>query len=463
MTRSRTEEQRQRKKKRRTVRLAFVIGLFIIFAAAFAFWPKFHSFIDLSGADWLPGFERGAEGPGQGGAPSQVQDPAGQGGAPSPGTGTGEQGNTPPQESGSEGQDGPTSKDPADPDAANGTGRDKQKGGTGEVGSVRGGEGSASNEATGGSGKVTLSFVGDILLGDNVGKLLDDVGTDYPYKYVREYLQAPDLTIGNLETPVTTRGEKQDKQYAYRTHPKTLPDLLESGVDIVNLANNHILDYGTTGLLDTFEYLKEAKLSYIGAGRNEEEAYAAHYVEKNGVRIAFLGFSRVVPAGWWKAWGDNPGVASTYDYRKPVAAIEKAKEQADLVIVIPHWGVERQDTPEDYQRDLARSYIDAGADLVVASHAHVLQGFEHYKGKWIAYNLGNFIFTTNNHAPTWETIILNATCSKDGECEISAVPVLTKWAQPKPMDREAGLKLLKRLSGISINAEVRDDGKIEKR
>ncbi|MEB3100267.1 CapA family protein [Ferviditalea candida] len=318
----------------------------------------------------------------------------------------------------------------------------------------------AGGEVSPRNGQVSLALVGDVLLGSKVGNLLKQNGYDYPYEFVRPYLQKPDLTVANLETPVTAGGAPQEKEYVYRTSPQALPALAEAGFDLVNLANNHVLDYGQQGLLDTFDHLDAAQIGFFGAGRDAGEAFAAKYVEVNGVKLAFLGFSNVVPDGSWKAGSGHPGVADSYDYRKPVAAIQEAKKRADLVIVFNHWGKDRTYQPEKYQAELAHRFVDAGADLVVGSHPHVLQGFEQYGGKWIVYSLGNFIFTTNNHPETWETMILQADCRQNGECRLKAVPVLTKWAKPELMSGEKADKLLEHLRNISPNAEVLADGTV---
>jgi len=309
--------------------------------------------------------------------------------------------------------------------------------------------------------RVQMSFVGDVLLGSTVEGLLNRNGYDYPYRNVLSYLQRPDLTVADLETPITNGGgSKQTKEYVYYSSPETLPAFKEAGFDLVNLANNHVMDYGAEGLLETFRHLNDNGIPYIGAGKNAEEAFKPVIIEKKGVKIAFLGFSRVVPDHSWKAGPDHAGVADAYNYTLPVEAIKKAKARADLVVVFAHWGVERQDTPESYQRDLAHRFIDAGADLIVASHPHVLQGFETYKGKWIAYSLGNFIFTTNDVVKTWDSMILEASCSKEGECAVNAVPVLTKAAQPAVMLPDAALALFRRLSQLSYGARILDNGNI---
>ncbi|NEW08762.1 CapA family protein [Paenibacillus sp. SYP-B3998] len=311
--------------------------------------------------------------------------------------------------------------------------------------------------------QVKLSFVGDVLLASKVEDILKQKGYEYPYTNVSDFLSKPDYTIANLETPLTTRGTIQKKDYVYRSSPQALPALKASGIDIVNLANNHVMDYGTEGLLDTMAALDQEGVKRVGAGKDLEEAYQPVIVEKQGMKIAFFGFSHVVPEASWKAALGHPGVADTYNYKPPVEAIQKAKEKADLVVVVAHWGIEREDQPDKNQKDLAHRYIDAGADLVVGGHPHVLQGFESYKGKWIAYSLGNFIFTTNDFPKTWETVILEAACTKDKKCDVHLVPILTKGALPTPMNTEDGTKLFQRLSQISIGARVDEQGNLTKK
>lgn len=329
-----------------------------------------------------------------------------------------------------------------------------------------GAEGTGGAAKPGDDSKVNLAFVGDVIFASTVETALRKNGFDYPYTNVKSYLQNADLTIANLESPITSRGEEQKKEYVYRSPAEALKSFSEAGFDLVNMANNHILDYGVDGLLDTFNHLDQAGIKYVGAGRNVTEAFQPVIIEKKGIKIAFLGFSKVVPTAEWKVGKykdgkDRPGVADTYALEMPLEAIKQAKSKADLVVVIAHWGVERNDLPESYQREFGRKYIDAGADLIIGGHPHVLQGFEPYNGKWIAYSTGNFLFTTRADAPkTWDSGILQAACTKQGGCELKLVPVLTKWALPDIMKEPESLKLFERLSHISFSAIVDKDGTI---
>ncbi|MEI7026805.1 CapA family protein [Paenibacillus sp. y28] len=333
--------------------------------------------------------------------------------------------------------------------------------GTAGQGAAGGGASVPEKASSGDEPRVTMAFVGDVMWASTVEDVLKRSGYDYPYLEVRELLQKADISIANLETPVTDRGKGTGvNAYEYKSSPKALSAFKEAGFDVVNLANNHILDYGVTGLLDTIKHLDAHGLRYFGAGSNIEAAYEPAILEVNGFNIAFLGFSRFIPVASWKAGKNQAGVAETYSTILPLEAIRKAKAAADFVIVVPHWGVEREDTPANYQKNLAYQYIDAGADLIVGGHPHVLQGFETYKGKWIAYSLGNFIFTKNPLAKTWDSAILQASCGKISGCSLNVVPVLTELANPKPLEGEAAAKLLARLSSLSINAKVLPDGSV---
>lgn len=313
------------------------------------------------------------------------------------------------------------------------------------------------------SEQVTLKFVGDVMFAGSVDRLLQKNGYRYPYKYVGDSLRNADLTAATLETSVSTRGKPEDKQYAFRSHPANLKELATAGIDVVTLANNHSMDYGVAALLDTMRHLTTNKIDYVGAGADRKRAFSPVYRSVKGIRVAYLGFSRVVPTTAWIAGKNKPGTADTYNPAEAVSSIKLAQKHADLVVVLAHWGVERSDLPADYQKSLARRYIDAGADLVVGSHPHVLQGFEQYKGKWIAYSLGNFIFTTNSVAKTWDSGILTATCTKKAACQLQFLPVLTKYAQPKPMQGAQARALLQRLSKASFSVDIDGSGKIQLR
>jgi len=260
---------------------------------------------------------------------------------------------------------------------------------------------------------ISLTFAGDAMMAGKVAGIVEQKGLDYPFTDAAPIFQDSDLTLLNLETPLSKRGSAKDKEYTYRSDPGMAEALKKAGVDIVTVANNHALDYGTDAFLDTFHYLNQAGVSYVGGGKNREEAYAPVTVEVKGKNISVLGFSRVLAEANWHAGKETPGMASAYDPELVYQAVEPITEKSDYTIVLLHWGKELAEQPLPYQVELAHGLIDRGVDLVIGSHPHVLQGLEWYKDKLVAYSLGNFIFTTSRVAEGRQSGILKVTIHED--------------------------------------------------
>lgn len=307
-----------------------------------------------------------------------------------------------------------------------------------------------------------LNFAGDVIFAGKVAELLQKKGYDYSYSALDGMFKKDDLTVVNLETPITTGGVgAANKQFVFKGAPEALDALKSAGVDAVNLANNHTLDQGEEGLLDTLKHLSKRGIPYVGAGKNSKEAYSAQYFERQGIKIALLGFTRVMPVIEWKAEAGKPGLASVYDSAEALKAIAAAKKQADVVVVVVHWGKERMEQYDKTQQTLGHSFIDAGADLVMGGHPHVLQGIEPYKGKWIAYSTGNFIFTRSSLPATWETAVFQAECSKEGQCSLKLSPMDAELGQPVPMNEADGQLLLHKVESLSSGlVKIRNDGTV---
>ena len=242
---------------------------------------------------------------------------------------------------------------------------------------------------------IRFVFAGDILLSDHVLAAYNKTGTigSVVDQGLRDVIDGSDVFMANQEFPFSNRGSAAaDKQFTFRLPPEKVSLLKEMGIDIVTLANNHALDFGTDALLDTCDTLDEAGIYRVGAGANLEEARKPVIMEIKGKTIGFLGASRVIPVGSWNATATSPGMLTTYDPAMLLEDIKSAKETCDFVIVYVHWGIERDEYPQDYQRTMGKQYIDAGADMVIGSHPHVLQGMEYYNSKPIVYSLGNFVF-----------------------------------------------------------------------
>lgn len=241
---------------------------------------------------------------------------------------------------------------------------------------------------------VTLLFTGDVLLSDYVLNNYNNSGIEGVLSpELLSELRDADITVINNEFPFSTRGtQAPDKQFTFRVDPKYTSILTDMGVDIAGIANNHVLDFGPDALQDTFSALDDAGIDYMGAGDDLARASALITKEAGGKTFGFLAASRVIPVVSWDVQNSSPGVFTTYDPTRLVAAIEEARSSCDYLTVFVHWGIERDEYPQDYQVSMAKQYMDAGADLVIGSHPHVLQGITYYKDKPICYSLGNFIF-----------------------------------------------------------------------
>lgn len=257
--------------------------------------------------------------------------------------------------------------------------------------------------------RVILMAVGDIMLGRTIGDIIEKEGHEAPFQYVAETLNTADVAIGNLECPISDRGVAEEKTYAFRAPVNAGKSLAFGGFDVVSLANNHTLDYGPLALRDTMDILHTNQIHSVGAGMHEVEAYSPVFVEKNGLRLAFLAYADIPPAVYdyqaWEAGPNKPGIAWAHEDRI-VKGVTAAKTQADLVIVLVHNGFEFMQQVTAEQQKVARLAIDSGASLVIGSHPHVLQRIEAYGDGLIAYSMGNFVFDNMLFPPNYSAILV---------------------------------------------------------
>ncbi|MDR1325655.1 MAG: CapA family protein [Treponema sp.] len=249
-----------------------------------------------------------------------------------------------------------------------------------------------------GAERPTLFWVasgGDVLLDRGADKLLMAEGPQSIFGGTAEFLAAADLALINLECAVTDQGTAVPKTYTFRCTPLSMPALRASGIDAVLLANNHAFDYGDEGLLDSLRYLKEAGIGVLGVGLNETAA-AAPFVFEGAARVFGIASFPQEKNGW-----DGLSVAATEDKAgllhagKDGAAKLKAQFSTDdsvLDIVLFHGGEEWADEPDEATRAIYTSLIDGGADLLIGSHPHVVQGFEWIQGKPVFWSLGDYVF-----------------------------------------------------------------------
>lgn len=284
---------------------------------------------------------------------------------------------------------------------------------------------------------IHLASVGDIMLDRSLGIVIQGGNLAYPFANVAPLLQTADITVGNMESALGDVGTPELKSYPFRAPPAAAEALALGGFDIVSLANNHGMDYGPEALLQAIDLLEAQGIAPIGAGADSFAAYAPHITQINGLSLAFLGYVNVpvevtgFDTAVWTATENSPGLAwgSPEQIAMDVTAV---RPQADLVIVILHSGFEYIEEPGPAQAAAARAAIDAGADLVIGHHAHILQGIEFYNDGVIVYGLGNFAFEIDGPP---ETAVLNAWLDADGVRSLELIPaIIQKGGQPRLAD-----------------------------
>jgi poly-gamma-glutamate capsule biosynthesis protein CapA/YwtB (metallophosphatase superfamily) len=245
------------------------------------------------------------------------------------------------------------------------------------------------------SADITLAFAGDVHFAGRVARLLNDPATTFGP--IASVLKSAEFTAVNLETPVTSRGQPQPKTYHFAATPEAFTALRDAGVDVVTLANNHILDYGRTGLAATLAAAKAAHFPYVGAGVNASAAWAPYVTTINDTRIAIVGVSQVAElASSWVATAYRPGEANAINLGQTLAAVRAAKRLARIVIVFMHWGTEGTACPDENQLSLAPRLAAAGASIIIGAHAHMLQGSGWLGHTFVAYGMGNFMWWENS-------------------------------------------------------------------
>ncbi len=285
---------------------------------------------------------------------------------------------------------------------------------------------------------LTLGFAGDMNLDENWCTTLTlNQQSNGIYDCISPelitYMQQADIFMPNNEFTYSERGKAlPNKAWTFRAHPSRINVMKELGTDIVLLANNHCYDYGADALFDTLDTLDTADIAYVGAGRTLNEAIEPYYFQYGDLIIGYVAASqaekfKMTP----QATDTTPGILRCYDPSLYLEIIRQTAKVADIVIANIHWGTEGSHKVEQYQRDLAYAMIDAGADAIIGSHPHVLQGIEYYQGKPIMYSLGNFWFNAKTmYTCLYELEIDTKTKSINGVRFIPAIQKNSKTSYP---------------------------------
>ncbi len=306
--------------------------------------------------------------------------------------------------------------------------------------------------------ETTIRIVGDVSFADNwhiAPKIGQNGVLDVMSEETLELLKSADIFLANNEFTYSTRGKPLNKAYTFRAHPDNVQYMLDIGADVVSLANNHAYDYGADAFEDTLNTLAGVQLPYIGAGRNMEEAAKPHYFIVNGRKYAFSAATRAEKTIRTPEAGENSsGVMRTYDATQYLETIKSAEQECDYNIVYVHWGAEGSHQIEDGLYEMGCQYIDAGADIVIGAHAHVLQGIQFYNNVPIVYNLGNFLFNAYNI----DTGVLEITISDVGIPSYRFVPAKQRYSSVKLVHDTEKQRILTLMDELSIGVQFDGDG-----
>lgn len=306
--------------------------------------------------------------------------------------------------------------------------------------------------------KITISAAGDCTLGvdsrynNTFSDYYNKNGDAYFFKKVKSLFSKDDLTIVNFEGTLTTSTARANKTFTFKAPAKYVKILKKGSVEVVNLANNHTMDFGSQGFKDTKNTLKKNKISYC-------EGNTIAYKTVKGVKIAFVGFNALNGV-------TEQQVKNTIQTAK--------KKKAKIIIASFHWGIEKEYYPNTRQKTLGRCAISSGASLVLGHHPHRVQGVEKYKGRYIVYSLGNFSFGGHTNPDDKDALIFQQTFYvKNGKlqkkndakivpCSISSVSYTNNY-QPKILTGSEKKRLIKKMNTLSkgMNTSFENNGKVK--
>ena len=300
------------------------------------------------------------------------------------------------------------------------------------------------------AGEIIINAVGDIMLAGRWASVLKANGYEYPFAAVKAELAGGDINIANMESPTATGGrEYTGKQFRFRAEPAVAKAVRAAGFNLVTLANNHSMDFGGEALAETLQHLDSAGIAWIGAGENRDEARKMALYNIKGKKVAFLGYSLTQPIEFF-AGKTRPGTAPGYE-KIVTTDVASARRQADYVIVSFHWGKEASTTVQEYQRNAAHRAIDAGADVIIGHHPHVLQGIERYKQGLIFYSLGNFAFASKSTTADVSALIRLRLDDRQRIAEILPLDVLHRRVgfQPRILSGKRAEDVIDKLNLLS--------------
>lgn len=309
-----------------------------------------------------------------------------------------------------------------------------------------------------------IGFGGDTMLGRLVNENINQTSFAYPWGNLLPLLLKNDLNIINLETTLTHSKELMPKTFNYKATPDKVETLNIANIDVCNLANNHILDFGTSGLHETIETLEQANIAHTGAGMNIAEAAAPTIIERNGISIGIIGYTDNEPG--WKAADDKPGTNYIHvgDIATAKQQLDMFKDKVDVVIASIHWGPNMREHPTQEFITFAHAMIDAGVDIIHGHSAHIFQGIELYGNGLIMYDTGDFVddYAVDPNVRNDRSFLFLVNIDKQGIKEIRLVPTLISNMQVNQAtgaDYDWCIKRMQQLSA-PFGTHISNDGTV---
>lgn len=292
-----------------------------------------------------------------------------------------------------------------------------------------------------------IGFTGDVMIGRLVNQVISEKGYSYPWGNILQLLHKNDLNIINLETTLTKSEKKVTKVFNFKSDPDKVQTLIEGKIDVVNLANNHILDFNQEGFFETLKILEQKNIKYVGVGKNIDEARKPIIIKKDKTKIGIIGYTDNEPG--WIATKTKPGInyIEVGNIEKVINDIKDIKTQVDLLILSIHWGPNKIERPTKEFINFAHQMIDAGVDIIHGHSAHIFQGIEIYKNKIIMYNTGDFVDDymvypdlRNDHSFLFRVKIINSKIKN-----IELVPVIISNMQVNLAKENEAQEILNRM------------------
>ncbi|HVX00581.1 MAG TPA: CapA family protein [Candidatus Babeliaceae bacterium] len=309
---------------------------------------------------------------------------------------------------------------------------------------------------------VSIGLAGDVMLGRLVNDTIATTSYAYPWGNLLPELYKNDLNIINLETTLTNAKKPVPKVFNFRANPEVVVSLLLGNITVVNTANNHILDFGIPGLIETLKVLDSTGIKHVGSGNNELQARRPVIINKNNIKIGIIGATDNEPT--WIATSIRPGTNyfSATKANRLLQDVRALRPLVDILIVCLHWGPNMKERPSHEFRDLAHQLIDSGVDILHGHSAHIFQGIEIYKNKLILYDTGDFVddYAVDPFLRNDRSFLFNVTVDEQGLRQLKLIPVIIKDMQVRKAQGKQAAQIIRRMQALSqeFHTKIESDG-----